>query len=250
MFLRTDGPKEGTAWGAWIKMAASESPEVLADAGFDFCVIDCEHTLLDLTSVERHLVLGRALGLRMFVRVPDTGAGLIQRLLDGGASGVVVPHVDDVDTADRVAAASQFPPRGTRGSGGTSRAGKFGLRPRADYLSSGGGVVAQIESVAAVQAVSEIAAVTGIEALLLGNADLGLDPRRRELGTNDEVATAVIAAGHAANVPVGTACTPSRAAEQAHTGFDFVVCANDSSLLAAAAHDVVRGLRPEGISHA
>jgi 2-keto-3-deoxy-L-rhamnonate aldolase RhmA len=255
MFLRTapadGGPREGTAFGAWVKLPGVESPEILADAGFDFLVVDTEHTLLDLAAVERHLVLGRTLGMRVFVRVPGTDQGTIQRLLDGGAHGVVVPHVDDVATARRVVAASHFPPRGTRGSGGTSRAGRFGTAPRADYLAGGGGVVAQVESVASVLAVEEIAAVEGLGALLLGQADLGLDPRRGGLGSPADVAAAVIAAGHAAGVPVGTACSPGAAAAQRDAGFDFVVCANDATLLASAARDVIRSLTPtEEAAHA
>lgn len=243
MFLR-DGSTGRTAFGAWVKLPGIESTEIFAAAGFDFCVVDLEHTLLDTSTAERHIVVGTALGMRMFVRVPDTGTGRIQRLLDGGASGILVPHVDEVVTAKRVIAGSLFPPHGTRGSGGTSRAGGFGMRDRATYLGSGGGIVAQIESVDAVRALSEIAPLPGLGAIMLGPADLGLDPRRSELGTADNVDAAVISAARAASVPVGIACSPQAAAAKRDAGFDFVICANDTTLLASAAHDVVRGLHP------
>ncbi|MCH1881347.1 aldolase/citrate lyase family protein [Agrococcus sp. ARC_14] len=241
MLLR-EGVAERTAFGAWIKLAAIESVEILDAAGFDFAVVDMEHTLLDTASVQQHLVVGRALGMPMLVRVPDANPSRIQRLLDGGAAGILAPHVDDVATAKGLVASSHFPPRGTRGSGGTSRSGGFGLRERDAYLGGGGGVVAQIESVAAVRDASAIASVEGLAALMLGPADLELDPRRSELPNAADVAAGVIAAARGAGVLAGTACTAAAALARAAAGFDFVICASDVTMLATAAHDVVRSL--------
>ncbi|WP_375002801.1 HpcH/HpaI aldolase/citrate lyase family protein [Aeromicrobium sp. CTD01-1L150] len=231
------------AWGAWIKLPGTESTEILALAGFDFCVVDLEHTVLDLRQVAAHITIGSSLGLRMLVRVPDHTPSTMQRLLDSGAHGVVAPHVDHPDAADHVVSASTFPPRGTRGSGATSRAGEFGHRPRAAYLAAAPLVVAQLESVAAVRAAAEISVVDGLGATLLGPADLALDPARPELETSADIAAAVVAATHAAGRLAGTACPAERAAQEAGHGFDFLVCANDSTLMASAAREVIASLR-------
>src|SRR5690606_40621933 len=138
---------------SWMKLASYESAEILAHAGFDFVVIDLEHTTLDLGAVSRHLAMARALGVDPLVRVPDHGHSVIQRVLDAGAAGVVVPHVDTAEQARAVVRATRFPPHGDRGSGSTSRAGRWGLLPRADYLdygNTGALCVVQLESAEAI----------------------------------------------------------------------------------------------------
>lgn len=242
MRFSTRSPGRRCALGAWIKLPGTESTEIIASAGFDFAVVDMEHTLLDASAVERHLVLGQALGMPMLVRVPDAIPSLIQRLLDGGADGIFVPHVDDPIDAERAVASSTFPPRGTRGSGGTSRAGDFGLRSRLEYLASGGGIIAQIESVASMRAIEPIVATEGLGAVMLGPADLGLDPLRGELGSIAEVADSLVTSARSAGIAVGIACSPADVPAQRDAGFDFIVCANDVTLLATAAHEVIRSL--------
>lgn len=240
MRFRRLGSSRAIALGAWIKMPAIESTEVIDAAGFDFAVVDMEHTLLDTTVVERHLVVGRALGMTMLVRVPDATPSRIQRLLDGGADGVFVPHVDDADAAESAVASADFPPHGTRGSGGTSRAGGFGDRSRDAYLASGGGVVAQIESAAAVEELDRISAIRNLGGLMLGPADLGLDPRRGDLGAAVDISRRVVAAAHEHGISAGTACGVAGVGAAREAGFDFAVCANDVSLLAGAAAEVIR----------
>lgn len=242
MRFRRVGSSRAIALGAWIKMSAIESTEIVDAAGFDFAVVDMEHTLLDTAAVERHLVVGRALGLRMLVRAPDDTPSRIQRLLDGGAAGVFVPHVDDAAVAESAVASADFPPRGKRGSGGTSRAGGFGSRAREAYLASGGGVVAQIESAAAVEDLDRIAAVPDLGALMLGPADLGLDPRRGDLGPDADISRCVVSAAHANGISAGTACSIAGVAAAREAGFDFAVCTNDATLLAGAAVEVIRSI--------
>lgn len=234
----------GPAWGAWIKLSAVESTEVMARAGFDFGVVDLEHTLMDLNTVLTHLTVGQAHGMRMLVRVPDLTPSLIQRLLDAGADGIVAPHVDDAEAAARLVGCTRFPPRGVRGSGATSRAGGWGRIPRADYLARTGLPIGQIESVAAVEDVERIAGVEGLGALLLGPADLGIDaaatPGTPELSVQ---AARVRAAARAAGVLMGTAVGISDAARAYGEGHDFIVCGNDATTLATGAAELIATVR-------
>ncbi|GAA0904841.1 aldolase/citrate lyase family protein [Virgisporangium aurantiacum] len=242
-----DGINGGTL-GTWIKLASPESVEIMAHAGFDFVVIDLEHTTLDLGAASTHIAMARALGVDPLVRVPDHGLSVIQRVLDAGAAGVVVPHVDTVEQARAVVRATCFPPRGDRGSGGTSRAGRWGLLPRADYLEYGNEqalCVVQLESEVAIRNAREILALDGIDAAFVGTADLSMS--MGVAAGSDEVdrpAMSALAAAAAAGVPIGTASATSDQARAALArGYDYVVVSNDTSILASGGQAIVNALK-------
>ncbi|GAA1027151.1 4-hydroxy-2-oxoheptanedioate aldolase [Virgisporangium ochraceum] len=239
-----DGINGGTL-GTWIKLSSPESVEIMAFAGFDFVVVDLEHTMLDLGAASTHIATARALGVDPLVRVPDHGHSVIQRVLDAGAAGVVVPHVDTPQQARAVVRATRFPPRGDRGSGGTSRAGRWGLLPRADYLAYDALCVVQLESEAAIGNAKEILAVDGIGAAFVGTADLsmsmGVAAGSHEV---DRLVTSAVAAAAAAEVPIGTACaTIDQGRAALARGYDYVVVSNDTSILAGGGRAIVDALR-------
>lgn len=236
------------ALGAWIKLGTTESVEILADAGFDFVVVDLEHSVIDLGLAGQMIVLAKAAGVAPLVRVPSHDGPTIARILDAGAHGILVPHVDSADEARRVVAATRFPPHGERGAGGTSRAGRWGLLPRADYLRTGNDEVLcipQLESAAAIEAAPEILAVDGVDAVFLGSGDLSLSLGLR---ADDPQVTELLAAGRAAAAAAGKPCGAPAAGVESATrlaglGHGFVVAGNDATLLARAAHGLVTGTR-------
>ena len=241
-----DGINGGTL-GTWIKLSSPESVEIMAHAGFDFVVIDLEHTTLDLGAASTHIAMARALGVDPLVRVPDHGLSVIQRVLDAGAAGVVVPHVDTAAQARAVVRATCFPPRGDRGSGGTSRAGRWGLLPRADYLEYGNEqalCVVQLESEVAIRNTREILALDGIGAAFVGTADLSMS-MGVAAGSDevDRLVTSALAAAAAAGVPIGTAsATIDQARAALARGYDYVVVSNDTSILASGGRAIVNAL--------
>ncbi|MFG2005092.1 HpcH/HpaI aldolase/citrate lyase family protein [Spirillospora sp. NPDC048911] len=235
--------------GTWIKLSATESIEAMAHAGFDFVVIDLEHTLLSAETAARHIALASALGMRPLVRVPDHTPSTVQRLLDAGAGGILFPHVDDARTAGEVAAATRFPPHGRRGSGGTSRAGEWGTLPRSEYLRRGNEDVLclpQLESRAAIEAVDDILAVDGVDGVFVGAADLALDlglpggdPEIKKLV--ERVSEAARRAGKPSGVAYGSDVQGlDRAVRNGH---GFVILGNDASLLVEAASGLLDGAR-------
>jgi 2-keto-3-deoxy-L-rhamnonate aldolase RhmA len=242
-----DGINGGTL-GTWIKLSSPESVEIMAYAGFDFVVIDLEHTTLDLGAASTHIAMARALGVYPLVRVPDHGLSVIQRVLDAGAAGVVVPHLDTVEQARAVVRATCFPPRGDRGSGGTSRAGRWGLLPRADYLEYGNEqalCIVQLESEVAIRNTREILALDGIGAAFVGTADLAMS-MGVAVGSDevDRLATSALAAAAAAGVPIGTAsATIDQARAALARGYDYVVVSNDTSILASGGRAIVNALK-------
>jgi 2-dehydro-3-deoxyglucarate aldolase/4-hydroxy-2-oxoheptanedioate aldolase len=238
--------RPGTPVGTWLKITSGEPVEIMAYAGFDFVVVDLEHAPLDLQTAYRLVNAAAALGMTPLVRVPDGTPSTIQKVLDAGAMGILVPHVDTVEQARAVGRACRFPPHGVRGAGGTSRAGAWGLRPTAEYLATGNDdvlCVPQLESVEAVKAAPEILALHPVDAVFVGAADLALSMGTTPAGPEvAELVAAAVEAAHAAGKRCGLAfgAEPARAAR---AECDFALLSNDTSMLAAAARDLVTGFR-------
>ena len=233
---KTDGP----ALGTWVKLPAMESMELVGLAGFDFAVIDMEHSAMGIETVYRHIGTALYSGVSPIVRIPSLDGGIVQRLLDAGAEGIMLPHVDTVEQAAAAASAVRFPPIGTRGVGSTSRAGAWGAVSREDYLRYGQEevvLIAQIESAEAARNAGAIAAVPGVDALLIGAADLSVSEGTNE---SDPRVIAIIADAirdtTAAGVPIGNAGGPTAASVQASVdaGYAFTIMGNDASMLGAA----------------
>lgn len=234
--------------GTWVKLPMVESVELMALGGFDFVVLDLEHSPMSLETMSALVAVARAKGLHALVRVPDHAPAWIQRSLDVGAAGVLVPHVDDVEQARAVGRAARFEPLGTRGVGPTSRAGDWGLSPWASYLAQQDEVmvIAQIESRTGADNAADIAGEESIDALFVGPADLG--QALGVAGDSEEltqVMKAVSADARRLGKPVGTAigADPGRAAELVAADFDFVMTSNDATILGAGARSLVTEYR-------
>jgi 2-keto-3-deoxy-L-rhamnonate aldolase RhmA len=236
-----------TALGAWVKIPAVEVVELLAIAGVDFVVIDREHGVHDLRTVSTMISVALGAGIAPFVRVPGHSPRDVVPVLDAGAAGLFVPHVDSVEDAEAVVAACRFPPLGRRGAGPTSRAGRWGRAGLSLYLAEADRVtlVAQLESPSAVADGLAVAAVPGIDAVFIGPVDLavsaGRDPgddRLRAMVSDLETRAA------AAGTVIGTtAAAGGEVAGLAGRGHRFVVVGNDSGFLLAGAERTVHAGR-------
>jgi 4-hydroxy-2-oxoheptanedioate aldolase len=140
----------------------------LAGMALDFAWIDLEHGALSVRDAQALAIALTAAGCEAHVRLPHAGSDLLGPLLDAGVDGIVAPRVDDAETARRLVERLRYPPAGTRGYG-PRRAGDYG-RPGAPIAPVT--CTVQIESPAGVAAAVEIAAVDGVDALVLGCADL------------------------------------------------------------------------------
>ncbi|MCO8246291.1 MULTISPECIES: aldolase/citrate lyase family protein [unclassified Haladaptatus] len=226
--------------GSWISIGHPAVAEMSAELGFDFVVIDAEHTAMSLETVES---LARAVDAASgdtepLVRVADDDPARLKRVLDTGVSGVIVPMVETADQARTIADATRYPPDGIRGVAG-ARASRYGLSLRKYFERANDErlVVVQIESSTGVENAADIAAVAGIDALFVGPADLSASLGR--FGDTDSLDTeisAVLAAGHEADVPVGTIALESEDVERwADAGFDFQVVGIDADYLLSGA---------------
>jgi 4-hydroxy-2-oxoheptanedioate aldolase len=161
--------------GVLLRVPADDLVEMAALSGFDFVFLDCEHGPADLVEVRRHIALAQLHGVPSLVRVGSGEAGLTLRVLDAGAAGVIAPHVDTPAAAQALVDAAHYPPVGHRGFATYSRSGRFGLVDPATHRQSALAdtvVVAMIESPEGVRHAAEIAAVRGVDAVMIGVADL------------------------------------------------------------------------------
>ncbi|OLL70988.1 2,4-dihydroxyhept-2-ene-1,7-dioic acid aldolase [Pseudonocardia sp. Ae168_Ps1] len=161
--------------GALVRMPCEEIVEMLAVAGLDFVLIDCEHGPADVGMLRTHIAFADAHDLPVLVRPGEDEHHLAQRALDQGARGIVAPHVEDVAQATALAGALRYPPHGTRGFATYPRAGRFGSVTPDEHRASADDVLvlAMLESPGAISRAGEIVGVDGIDGYLVGVADLG-----------------------------------------------------------------------------
>ncbi|WP_331772347.1 aldolase/citrate lyase family protein (plasmid) [Embleya sp. NBC_00888] len=233
--------------GAWVKLPAPESVELLALAGFDFVVIDAEHGAIDTHTMSTMIGLARGCGLAPFVRVAGTAPRDVQVPLDAGAAGLFVPQVDDAARARDAVRAARFPPLGRRGASTSGRAGRWGLDALGDYLRSGNDevrLVVQAESIGALSAIVEIGEVAGVDAVFIGPTDLAVSSRSRE--GDGRLADLVTAAERRCvdhRITLGTTASGNASELLDRRGYDFLVLGADTTMLRQGAHTLVSAVR-------
>ncbi|WJK07247.1 HpcH/HpaI aldolase family protein [Pseudomonas fluorescens] len=177
--LRTNQLKRKLAAGEAVYGLISSIPapaaiELIAEAGFDFVIIDMEHVLINPETVENMIRIAESYGITPLVRVADLNPKTLLRLLDGGAQGIVLPMIESAGQVAAAIAACKYHPQGVR-SLNAGRPGSFGKHSLAQYVAEANEqimVVAMIESAEGVRCAAEIAAVPGLDMILEGAADL------------------------------------------------------------------------------
>ncbi|MCW2811682.1 MAG: hypothetical protein JWP61_2140 [Friedmanniella sp.] len=161
--------------GVLLRLPAEDLMEMVALSGFDFVVVDCEHGPDEVADLRRHLVLAELHQVPVLVRVGTAEATLALRALDQGAAGIIAPHVDTAAQAQALVDAVHYPPLGHRGFATYTRAGGFGTADPAEHqarLLRETLVVGMIESPAGVRNAAAVVAVPGLDAVMIGTADL------------------------------------------------------------------------------
>jgi 4-hydroxy-2-oxoheptanedioate aldolase len=225
----------GTTLGGWLAIPSVVSAELTARAGFDYVNIDTQHGAIeysDAVPMIQAILLG---GSRPLVRVPWNEPGIIGKMLDAGAHGVIVPMVNTVEEAQAAVKACRYAPDGSRSYGPGMAAPRVD-GSYVDWARDHVAVIPMIETTQAVANLDDILAVDGIDAVYVGPADLsltlGLPP-----GNNDDAASftdslaEIVAGCDRAGVPAGIhstgALTPSRLA----TGFRMITVTSDTVAL-------------------
>lgn len=233
--LRQCWNDERTAFGVWLSTNGATTAEALAGAGYDYIVIDLQHGLVDATEA---LAIMRALAATdatVLCRVPSNDAAAIGRVLDAGASGVIIPMVNDADAARQAVAACRYAPDGTR-SFGPTRARLSGAPFDTAIANDTVLCIPMIETAEAVAHVDAIAAVPGVDALYLGPADLSLTIGLAPVGHHDDerftsALDAVRSACAENGIAPGIHANPAIAARRAGEGFSMVTVTTDIDAL-------------------
>ncbi len=159
--------------GLWCSLASPISTEILAGSGFDWLLLDMEHSPNDLRDIYGQLQAVAEGGVHPMVRVPSDDPVTIKRILDAGAQSLMIPNIDDAEQARRAVAATRYAPRGMRGFSQAPRAARFGRVP--DYHARCEAeifVAVQVESRRALDNLEAIAAAEGVDGVFIGPGDL------------------------------------------------------------------------------
>jgi 4-hydroxy-2-oxoheptanedioate aldolase len=249
--LRSRWHDGDTTLGGWLSIPSSVSAELTARAGFDYVCIDAQHGAIeysDAVPMIQAILLG---GSSPIVRVPWNEPGIIGKMLDAGAHGVIVPMVNSVAEAEAVVRACRYAPDGARSFGPGLAAPRVDA-PYVDWARRHVAVIPMIETVQAIEVLDDILAVEGIDAVYVGPADLsltlGLAP-----GNNDDepsfsdALAAVVAACDRAGVVAGIHSTGSLTGRRVASGFRMVTVTTDSVAMRRGLDDeIARARRAEG----
>lgn len=224
--------------GAWCMMPGALGVETVAGLGFDWVLVDMQHGCMGYEGALEMIRAADIAGVCPIVRVPWNEPGIIGRVLDAGAMGVLIPMIESVDDARRAIDAALYPPAGRRSFGPV----RVGMRDGMTYAMDANeriAVILMIETAAALAAAEEIAALPGADALFVGPFDLsvalGLPPGDNDgKPAFDEAISRVIAAckrnGKAAAVLSNASVAPLRVEQ----GFQMISVTTDTAALASA----------------
>ncbi|MEZ5001284.1 MAG: aldolase/citrate lyase family protein, partial [Bacteroidales bacterium] len=220
--------------------------EIMSMAGFDWVMIDMEHSTLSLDAVQKHIQALRP-GVTSIVRVPTNDDTWIKRVLDTGCDGIMVPMVKTRQEAERAVKSLLYPPDGSR-SVGISRAHRYGI----DFTGYVFGrshdlkILVQIEHIEGVNNLDDILSVKGISGIFIGPYDLSASMRMMGKVTSPEVRAEIAkikskCAG--AGIPWGIfGMTPDAVRQEISDGGEWILCGIDSVILSTSARTIAKSL--------
>ena len=180
--------------GCWSSLSNAITTEVLGVAGFDWILLDGEHSPNDVTTFIPQLMALKDSASAPVVRPSCNDAVEIKRLLDAGFYNFLIPFVESADDARRAVAATRYPPQGIRGVSVSQRSNRYGTIP--DYFKSVNEhicVMVQIENHAGVAAAREIATLDGVDCIFVGPSDLAASMGHLGNSGHPEVQAAIAA---------------------------------------------------------
>ena len=240
------------ALGMGVRMSRTvDIAKAMKTCGYDWLFIDMEHSSMDLDAAAQISVAAQSAGITPVVRVPGFEHHHASRILDGGAQGIVAPHVDTPETAARIVRQCRYPPLGRRSVVGGLAQLDFAAVPVGEAtqaINVSTLVVVMIETPEAVENVDAIAAVEGVDGLLVGTNDLcmemGIPGRVGEPAVMEAQAKVIEACRRHGRFPgLGGVYEPALMERCVEMGMRFILCGNDLSMLMGAAGARAKQLR-------
>ena len=187
------------ALGYWLSLNSLAGTEMAAGAGWDWLLLDMEHSIHNVEVIESHLLAAHHGGdAELVVRIPSIDPVLVKLLIDSGVRSFMFPFVQTMEEARMAVEATRYPPHGMRGFSGTTRANRYGrdasyLKTYADDLC----VIIQIETPQAVANIPAYGTIEGVDAMLIGANDLAANMGHLGDTRHPDVVRAVEGAGQA-----------------------------------------------------
>jgi 4-hydroxy-2-oxoheptanedioate aldolase len=246
--LRTLWSSDQAAVNGWLAIGNSFSAETMAHQGWDSLTIDLQHGVVDYTALVPMLQAISTTATVPMARVPWLEPGILMKVLDAGAYGVICPMVNTRDDAARLVAYTHYAPRGTR-SFGPIRGLLYGGADYPQHADRTIVVFAMIETAEALDNLDSILSVEGLDAIYIGPSDLslalGCKPAFDEVDPKvDQAISHILARAQAHNVVAGIHNgLPEVALARIARGFRFVTVGSDARMMAAASQQVLAKMR-------
>jgi 2-keto-3-deoxy-L-rhamnonate aldolase RhmA len=165
------------AYGTFCALKDPAVIEILGYAGYDFAIIDLEHSALDLATMEHFIRAAKVAGITSVVRTPQHDFATILRVVEAGADAVMIPHLMTKEQGKRVVDMAKYAPIGQRGIDGSTRVAKYGNIPMSEHMKQQNDhllVIGMIEDAEAVDNMDELLTIQGLDLLFIGAADLSV----------------------------------------------------------------------------
>ena len=221
--------------GVQLRSRSTMIAELYAMCGFDFIFLENEHFTYNMETLSTLIQVCDGSGINSIIRIPKNDQGTILQLLDAGASGLFIPHVDTEAEADAVVSAGKYPPLGDRGFSDGARSAQYGLFDGATHFENSNRDTALVPFIESKSAVENLEAImnSGIDAVHIGPGDLaksyGIEPASAE---NETIIKHIIEVGKKTNIPVGM---PARSMQKAFYWIDqgcgFITLSSDLNIL-------------------
>jgi 4-hydroxy-2-oxoheptanedioate aldolase len=241
-----------TVVGTWMNLSEPLAAGILASHGWDWILIDMEHGPIPLADAAAMVTAVRAQDSVPIVRAAWNESAQIQRVLDLGAWGVMVPVVNDAEDARRAVRDARFPPLGERSRGGVranltwnTDPGTYSRRANDEIL-----LLVQVETEESVSNIDEILSVTGVDGVFVGPNDLAFSGGKpwpdvwlkddTYMALIDKVAGAVKGSGKFAGI---LARDPVQGAQMIARGYQFVGVGGDAAFLTAGSKQALEAVR-------
>lgn len=224
--------------GSWITLGHAGIAEIMARAGYDWIVVDMEHSVIAIDTAGDLIRIIDLCGVAPLVRLTSNHPDQIKRLMDAGAHGIVVPMVNSADDAARAVAAVRYAPEGSRGVG-LARAQGYGVafKDYFEWQKHSSVVIVQIEHRDALDQLDAILTVPGVDGFIIGPYDLSCSmgiPGQFEHPDFIAALDKILEAGHRLGVPAGLHIVEPdsvRLAQSIQQGYRFIAYSVDIRLL-------------------
>lgn len=231
--------------GIWSCLSSNTVTEILAIVGFDWIVVDMEHSPNDIQEVLTQLQIVQGFSSEPIVRVPWNEPVVVKRVLDMGAQTILFPYVEDEHEALTAVQSTRYPPKGVRGVMSAARMNKYGTV--ANYYNKADEqicVLVQCETKKAIDNISKIAAVEGIDGIFLGPSDLSASIGKIGQFEDEEVQSLIyqgLEFCKKSNKPAGILTAKKDYAKKyVKDGFTYVAINSDTNLVARSAENLLK----------